>query len=115
MSDGVPRTRSASPRTSRNPSNTISTSAVPGPEPLLLGESSNVVRLQPRQKGLHRFPVSERSQAFRRRFFPNASAIDWNDWRWQARNRIRNLEQLARVFELSPDERSAVERHTGSL
>jgi lysine 2,3-aminomutase len=61
------------------------------------------------------FPQSERSRAFRRRFFPDASATDWNDWRWQLRHRIRDLAGLARVIRLSEDERSAVARHHGPL
>lgn len=61
------------------------------------------------------FPQSERSRRFRRRFFPEASAAEWNDWRWQLQNRIRDLAGLARIIQLSEDERSAVARHTGPL
>ena len=62
-----------------------------------------------------RFPVGPETKAFYRRFYPNTSTIEWNDWRWQMRTRIRTLEELARIFRLSDDERSAVERHEGSL
>jgi len=41
--------------------------------------------------------------------------VQWNDWHWQLRNRIRGLEQLARVLDLSVDEMSAIQRRTGSL
>jgi lysine 2,3-aminomutase len=68
-----------------------------------------------RSHKIHRFPVSPRSRAFRRRFFPEAGAAEWNDWRWQARNRIRDLAGISRVLVLSPDEREAIRRHTGSL
>ncbi len=61
------------------------------------------------------FPQSERSRNFRRRHFPRASVEDWNDWRWQLRNRIRDLATLERVFTVSADERAAVLRHKGSL
>ena len=61
------------------------------------------------------FPQSERSRAFRRRFFPDAAATDWNDWRWQLRNRIRDMADLARVIQLSADEHDAVARHSGPL
>lgn len=61
------------------------------------------------------FPQSERSRSFRRRWFPDASASDWNDWRWQVRNRIRDLTGLARIIQLSDDERDAVARHEGPL
>jgi lysine 2,3-aminomutase len=60
---------------------------------------------EPRQRG-ERFPHAPDSRAFRR---------EWNDWRWQLRNRIRSLEQLERIFQLSPDEHAAVARHKGSL
>src|SRR5690349_17871984 len=28
-----------------------------------------------------------KTRAFRRRFFPDVSDSDWNDWRWQSRHR----------------------------
>ncbi|MBI1776198.1 MAG: KamA family radical SAM protein [Proteobacteria bacterium] len=62
-----------------------------------------------------KFPVGEHSNAFRKRFFSEATLSDWNDWRWQTRNRIRTLAALERILQLSADERSAIERHTGSL
>ncbi|MDB6164253.1 MAG: lysine 2,3-aminomutase YodO family protein [Xanthomonadaceae bacterium] len=62
-----------------------------------------------------RFPVSSESKAFYRRFFPTTTALDWNDWRWQMRSRIRTPEELARIFQLSDDERAAVGQHKGSL
>jgi lysine 2,3-aminomutase len=61
------------------------------------------------------FPQSERPRAFRRRFFPDASAAEWNDWRWQLRNRIRDLDKLSRVMRLSADERAAVAARGGWL
>ncbi len=62
-----------------------------------------------------RFPVGDASNDFRKRFFPQASRAEWNDWRWQIRNRIKSLKELQRIFVLSEDETSAVSRHTGSL
>ena len=66
-------------------------------------------------KPLFRFPVNPDTRAFYRRFYPATTTAEWNDWRWQMRARIRNLEELSRIFTLSADERSAVERHEGSL
>jgi lysine 2,3-aminomutase len=62
-----------------------------------------------------KFPTSSRSEEFRARFFPLATPAEWSDWRWQLRNRVRNLEDLQRVVNLTMDERTAIERHTGSL
>jgi lysine 2,3-aminomutase len=64
---------------------------------------------------LERFPVGPVTRAFRRRFFPEVELAEWNDWRWQARRRIRTLAELERLFVLSDDERDAVVRHQGSL
>jgi lysine 2,3-aminomutase len=61
------------------------------------------------------FPLSKAARAFRDRVFPGTTAEEWNDWRWQARNRIRSLAQLERAFDLSADERDAASRHKGSL
>ena len=62
-----------------------------------------------------RFTIGRRTLAFRRRCFPDAIDAEWNDWRWQMRHRIKDLEGLTRVVHLSDDERSAFLRHTGSL
>lgn len=66
-------------------------------------------------KKANRFPVSAQARDFYKRNFPGTTPDDWNDWRWQARSRIRTLEQLERVFDLSQDERSAALQHKGSL
>ena len=62
-----------------------------------------------------RFPVNPETRSFYRRFYPGTSVTEWNDWHWQIQTRIRTLEELARIFRLSEDEASAVERHSGPL
>jgi lysine 2,3-aminomutase len=63
----------------------------------------------PREVVLPRRPrAGSRTRDFRRRFFPQATEGDWNDWRWQSRNRIRKLDQLDRMLILSADEREAL-------
>ncbi|MCS6770890.1 MAG: KamA family radical SAM protein [Kiritimatiellae bacterium] len=54
--------------------------------------------------------TSRRRAAFRRRFYPSATLTDWNDWRWQLRHRITDLEGLERIFRLTEEEREAVRR-----
>src|SRR5262245_2954069 len=68
-----------------------------------------------RQRPAVRLVISARAQTFRKRFFPTASAHDWNDWRWQLRHRIKDLDTLARIIRLSDDERTAIARHQGPL
>ncbi len=67
------------------------------------------------RRNIPRLRVSERSNEFRKRFYSGATLDDWNDWRWQNRNRIRTTEQLERILQLSPEEREAIARHEGPL
>jgi lysine 2,3-aminomutase len=62
-----------------------------------------------------RFPINATADAFRQRFFPGIGKPEWNDWRWQLRNRLRTVEDLARVFSLDEAERVAVSAHKGPL
>ena len=62
-----------------------------------------------------RFPIGAQTRAFARRYYPDATAAEWDDWRWQFRKRIRTIAELERLFVLSDDEREAVMRHKGSL
>ena len=62
-----------------------------------------------------RFRLSERSAEFLRTYYPDATVADWNDWRWQNRNRVRTLADLSRMIDLSAEEDEAIRRHTGSL
>ena len=59
--------------------------------------------------------MASATRAFYKQYFPGSSALDWNDWRWQLRERVRSLADLDRVFVLSADERAAVMRHRGAL
>ena len=44
------------------------------------------------------FPASPSfEQVFRRRFFPRATAADWDDWHWQLRHRVRTAEKLEQM------------------
>jgi lysine 2,3-aminomutase len=54
--------------------------------------------------------INPQTDAFRRRFFPDATRAEWNDWRWQSRHRITKLAQLEQMLRLSDDERDAMVR-----
>ena len=62
-----------------------------------------------------RFTVSALSNEFRKRHFPGVKTAEWNDWRWQNRNRIRSLEHLERIVQVTDSERGAITRHQGPL
>lgn len=59
--------------------------------------------------------IGEQADAFRREFYPEAGPSEWNDWRWQLRNRIRDQEGAERIFSLSDDERAAIQARANQL
>lgn len=63
----------------------------------------------------NRFKCSPQALAFRRRFFPEASQDEWNDWQWQLQYRIKDLQGLSRIIRVTGDERYAISRHQGPL
>jgi lysine 2,3-aminomutase len=62
-----------------------------------------------------RFVVGPVTNAFRKRFFPDVKLSEWNDWRWQNRQRIRSLDQLERFIRVTDEEREAIRQHEGPL
>jgi len=55
-----------------------------------------------------RFQVSPAACEFRKKYFPEISQADWDDWHWQLKNRITSLSRLAPMVHLSTAEREAV-------
>ncbi|MDA0994737.1 MAG: KamA family radical SAM protein [Proteobacteria bacterium] len=89
----------------------------PAPSQPLLPSSPPPIRISQTiaRRERSRFRVSERSSEFLRRCYPDAVLEDWNDWRWQNRNRVRTLADLERMITLSDEETEAIRRHTGAL
>lgn len=54
-----------------------------------------------------KFKCNKITKTFRKKFYPTLSHREWNDWRWQLRNRITHLYQLERIITLSENERKA--------
>ncbi len=88
---------------------------VPGAVAPLAHGPVNLTPVPTTRPTIPRLTVSTRSDAFRRRFYPQAGLRDWNDWRWQNRSRVRTLGDLDRMFRLTDDERQAIEMHKGAL
>lgn len=40
--------------------------------------------------------------------FPGATELDWEDWRWQIRNRVRTLDTITKYMKLTPQEERGV-------
>jgi lysine 2,3-aminomutase len=48
--------------------------------------------------------------SYRNYYFPGIDDHEWNDWRWQFRNRVTTLSGLDKLFPLTSDERLALAR-----
>ena len=77
----------------------------------------DISKIIPLRNVLHppRFRCSRRTLAFRKRFFPDVTPEEWNDWRWQLRNRIRDISTLSNMLQLSMDERIAITDSSNQL
>ena len=62
-----------------------------------------------------KWTLDPRVEAFRSENYPEISPERWTDWRWQLRNRIRDLESAERLFQLTDSERQAILRRKGML
>ena len=52
--------------------------------------------------------TTPRTLAFRKTFFASATEKEWNDWRWQSQNRVRDITQMERMLRLSEAEREGL-------
>jgi lysine 2,3-aminomutase len=74
-------------------------------------EKSKIIQIR-RVPSMPRFRVGPRALAFRKRFFPQISSNEWNDWQWQLRNRITEPAMLEAMLKLADEEKSAL-THSG--
>lgn len=61
------------------------------------------------------FMVTDKLISRRHEFFPEATDEQWNDWKWQVKNRIETLEQLKKYIPLKPDEEEGVKTSLSTL
>lgn len=58
----------------------------------------------------HQMAVGEAAKRLRARVYPQVTDAEWNDWKWQLRNRIRDVGGLQKVLTLTAAEQEAVAR-----
>ncbi|MBP5205212.1 MAG: KamA family radical SAM protein, partial [Bacteroidales bacterium] len=51
----------------------------------------------------------------RKDLFPNVTDAEWNDWRWQVRNRVETLDELKKYIALTPAEEEGVAKSLQTL
>src|SRR5574344_1106495 len=48
--------------------------------------------------------IKTKTELFRKEFYPKVSDLDWNNWKWQLKNRITTEEKLSKMLNLSESE-----------
>ena len=46
----------------------------------------------------------------RKELFPNVTDEQWNDWKWQVKNRIETFEELSKYFTFEPEEAEGIKK-----
>lgn len=59
---------------------------------------------------LDKFPITTPNP-----FWKDVTPDEWNNWKWQHRNRVRDLQKLEQVFTLSQQERDGYEKTQGDF
>ena len=53
--------------------------------------------------------LNRKHLARKTRYFKDVSDVEWSDWKWQTKHRIRSAEQLRRYLTLTPEEEKMVQ------
>jgi len=72
--------------------------------PVNISKSGIKGKRRPQEK----FITGSRTIAFREKFYPTVLDFEWNDWRWQLKNKLTTLSQIEKIIHLSDDEREAI-------
>ncbi len=57
----------------------------------------------------------EKNVSRRHQLYPNVTDEQWNDWKWQVKNRIETLDQLKQFIKLTPQEEDGVRESLKTL
>ncbi len=77
--------------------------------------SKNVMRRVTKGNLRTHITISANTREFINKFYPEIIDEKWNDWHWQVASRIRTLEKLQQMIDLSESELEAIKSHNGPL
>jgi len=77
--------------------------------------SKNVMRRMTKGNLRTHITIGANTREFINKFYPEIIDEKWNDWHWQVANRIRTLEKLQQMIDLSESELEAIKSHNGPL
>ena len=55
------------------------------------------------------------AESRRKQLFPKVTDAQWNDWKWQVKNRIETLDQLKKYVKLTKEEEEGVKKTLSTL
>ncbi len=82
---------------------------------------SNTTVVVENQK-LHEEQIAQTSRPVKRsrdyqqiNLYKDVNPLDWEDWHWQIKHRIRDKEELSQVIKLTPEEEEGIKKASGKL
>ena len=80
---------------------------------------SNPVSLENQKAQIETLPIPRPSKRLRDYqqipLFKDVNPLDWEDWHWQLKHRIRTKEELAQIIKLTPEEEKGIDKAKGRL
>ena len=81
-----------------------------------MNNNTAVVEQQKLQQDTISVRPSKRSQDYQQIvLYKDVNPLDWEDWHWQLKHRIRTKEELAQVIKLTPEEEQGIKKASGRL
>ncbi|NLT50407.1 MAG: KamA family radical SAM protein [Ignavibacteria bacterium] len=105
-----------------DPESILTDSTVSSKIPTLPGirsftSSSNLTFIKKRPSSVipKQYVCGTKTLEFRKNYYPEITDAQWNNWHWQLQNRIKDLNGLKRILNLSNNELEAIAGHSGPL
>jgi lysine 2,3-aminomutase len=72
-------------------------------------------KLQPGQIAQAGRPVKRPQDYQQLSLYKDVNPLDWEDWNWQIKHRIRTKEELSQIIKLTPEEEEGIKKASGRL
>jgi len=81
----------------------------------LISETVTQTRIARRPQDYQQISPVRKGFSNRISLYKDVNPLDWEDWHWQLKQRIRTKEELAQVIKLTPEEEGGIKKASGRL
>ncbi|MCM8796905.1 MAG: KamA family radical SAM protein, partial [Candidatus Omnitrophica bacterium] len=81
-----------------------------------MGDSLSIENQKPNVESAPIIKPTKRPRDYQQiALYKDVNPLDWEDWRWQLKHRIRTREELTQIIQLTPEEEKGIEKAKGRL